>query len=72
MTGTDPVKTGLVDSFGRPGGNLTGIFVLLSKLGTKRAANKLHSFDDIVSERQERLRDRQSERLNGFPIDDQL
>jgi putative ABC transport system substrate-binding protein len=36
MTGTDPVKTGLVDSFSRPGGNLTGIFVLLSKLGTKR------------------------------------
>ena len=36
MTGTDPVKTSLVDSFNRPGGNLTGIFILLSKLGTKR------------------------------------
>ena len=35
-TGADPVKTGLVDSFSRPGGNLTGIFVLLSMLGPKR------------------------------------
>jgi putative ABC transport system substrate-binding protein len=35
-TGGDPIKTGLVDSFSRPGGNLTGIFVLLSMLGTKR------------------------------------
>jgi putative tryptophan/tyrosine transport system substrate-binding protein len=35
-TGADPVKTGLVDSFSRPSGNLTGIFVLLSMLGTKR------------------------------------
>jgi putative ABC transport system substrate-binding protein len=36
MTGADPIKTGLVDSFSRPGSNLTGIFVLLSMLGTKR------------------------------------
>jgi putative ABC transport system substrate-binding protein len=36
ITGADPIKTGLVDSFSRPGGNLTGIFVLLSMLGTKR------------------------------------
>jgi putative ABC transport system substrate-binding protein len=36
MTGADPVKTGLVDSFSRPGGNLTGIFVLISMLGPKR------------------------------------
>ena len=36
MTGTDPVKTGLVDSFNRPGGNLTGVFVLVSMLGPKR------------------------------------
>ena len=35
MTGADPVKTGLVDSFSRPGGNLTGFFVLLSMLGSK-------------------------------------
>jgi putative ABC transport system substrate-binding protein len=35
-TGTDPVTTGLVDGFSRPGGNLTGIFVLLSVLGIKR------------------------------------
>jgi putative tryptophan/tyrosine transport system substrate-binding protein len=34
-TGADPVKTGLVDSFSRPGGNLTGVFVLVSMLGPK-------------------------------------
>ena len=36
MTGADPVKTGLVDSFNRPGGNLTGVILLLSILGPKR------------------------------------
>jgi putative tryptophan/tyrosine transport system substrate-binding protein len=35
VTGADPVKTGLVDSFNRPGGNLTGMFVLVSMLGPK-------------------------------------
>jgi putative ABC transport system substrate-binding protein len=32
----DPVKTGLVDSFNRPGGNLTGLSGLVSILGPKR------------------------------------
>ena len=36
VTGADPVKIGLVDSFSRPGGNLTGVFVLVSMLGPKR------------------------------------
>jgi putative ABC transport system substrate-binding protein len=36
MTGADPIKTGLVDSFSRPGGNLTGAFILLTMLGPKR------------------------------------
>ena len=36
VTGADPVKTGLVDSFNRPGGNLTGVSVLTSILGPKR------------------------------------
>ena len=35
-TGADPVKTGLVDSFSRPGSNLTGVFFLASMLGPKR------------------------------------
>ena len=36
LTGADPVKTGLVDSFSRPGGNLTGVTLLVSMLGPKR------------------------------------
>jgi putative ABC transport system substrate-binding protein len=35
VTGADPVKIGLVDSFSRPGGNLTGVFMLVSMLGPK-------------------------------------
>jgi putative tryptophan/tyrosine transport system substrate-binding protein len=35
-TGADPVKTGLVDSFSQPGGNLTGVTYLISMLGPKR------------------------------------
>ena len=35
-TGADPVKTGLVDSFSRAGGNLTGVTFLISMLGPKR------------------------------------
>jgi putative ABC transport system substrate-binding protein len=34
-TGADPVKIGLVDSFSRPGGNLTGVYHLISMLGPK-------------------------------------
>jgi putative ABC transport system substrate-binding protein len=32
-TGADPVKTGLVDSFSRSGGNLTGVSFLVNLLG---------------------------------------
>jgi putative ABC transport system substrate-binding protein len=35
-TGGDPVKTGLVDSFSRPGGNVTGASNLVSALLTKQ------------------------------------
>src|SRR5215472_12848857 len=33
--GTDPVKVGLVDRFNRPGGNLTGVYQLLTGLTSK-------------------------------------
>jgi putative ABC transport system substrate-binding protein len=33
--GTDPVKVGLVDRFNRPGGNLTGVYQLLTGLAPK-------------------------------------
>jgi putative ABC transport system substrate-binding protein len=36
LTGADPVKMGLVDSFSRPKGNLTGVSVIASPLGPKR------------------------------------
>jgi putative ABC transport system substrate-binding protein len=35
-SGGDPVKSGLVESFGRPGGNLTGYTLLTSQMETKR------------------------------------
>jgi putative tryptophan/tyrosine transport system substrate-binding protein len=35
-SGADPVKVGLVDSFSRPKGNLTGISLIISVLGPKR------------------------------------
>ena len=35
-SGTDPVQVGLVPSFKRPGGNLTGVNYMQSELGAKR------------------------------------
>jgi putative tryptophan/tyrosine transport system substrate-binding protein len=35
LTGTDPVEIGLVQSFSRPSGNLTGVYGLVAGLGAK-------------------------------------
>jgi len=35
LTGTDPVEIGLVQSFSRPSGNLTGVYNLIADLGPK-------------------------------------
>lgn len=34
-TGADPVKSGLVQDMGRPGGNVTGVSILIEELGAK-------------------------------------
>jgi putative ABC transport system substrate-binding protein len=36
LTGTDPVKTGLVSSLSRPGGNLTGVTIYSTEIQQKR------------------------------------
>jgi putative ABC transport system substrate-binding protein len=36
VTGSDPVRDGLVASLNRPGGNVTGVVFITSELGTKR------------------------------------
>jgi putative ABC transport system substrate-binding protein len=36
VTGADPIKFGFVDSFNRPGGNVTGIWMVLAVLAQKR------------------------------------
>jgi putative tryptophan/tyrosine transport system substrate-binding protein len=36
LTSADPVKDGLVDSFNRPGGNVTGLSIMSIELGAKR------------------------------------
>jgi len=36
LTGTDPIVDGLVTSFNRPGGNLTGVYVLFNELVAKQ------------------------------------
>jgi putative tryptophan/tyrosine transport system substrate-binding protein len=44
VTGSDPVQEGIVTSFNRPGGNVTGVFFFAGELGTKR----LELFSQLV------------------------
>jgi putative tryptophan/tyrosine transport system substrate-binding protein len=46
VAGTDPVASGLVDSFNKPGGNLTGVSFMISAL----TAKKLELLHELVPE----------------------
>jgi putative ABC transport system substrate-binding protein len=47
-TGVDPVRTGLVASFNRPGGNVTGVVNISGEIGSKRLG-LLHEFVPTVT-----------------------
>jgi hypothetical protein len=82
---SDPVAAGLVESLARPGGNVTGFLSFEYSLSGKwpellrqvapretRGASTSRSFDHLVGEREQPVRDFEAERLGSLEVEHQF